>query len=243
MTATQADTSDSQTLAEWLGARTDAELVELLRIRPDLTVPVPQSMQVLAGRVAQRASVQRCADELDTVALSVIEALALIGADKVAVPVTRLRNAMSGRASKAVVDEAVAALRARALVWGSRSLRLVPAAVDAVPWPVGRAEQRAEMSEEDILAALVGDRPRRADAVGAARRDRPDRAHPRRGARERPPIGLCSGCSRSGCCAGSTTRPSSCHMRWGRCCAGRRSPIPARSPRRRPNRCGCPGPR
>ena len=156
MIATQADTSDTETLAEWLGARTDAELVELLRIRPDLTVPVPQSMQVLAGRVEQRASVQRCADELDTVVLSVIETLALIGADKLAVPVTRLRNAMSGRASKAVVDEALAALRVRALVWGSRSLCLVSAAVDAVPWLVGRAEQRAEMNEEDILAALVG---------------------------------------------------------------------------------------
>ena len=40
----------TDSLAAWLGGRTDAQLVTLLERRPDLAVPLPSSMAVLAAR-------------------------------------------------------------------------------------------------------------------------------------------------------------------------------------------------
>ena len=57
---TAASPRGAATLADWLAARSDAELTDLLRKRPDLAVPPPATIVVLAGRAEQRATDARC---------------------------------------------------------------------------------------------------------------------------------------------------------------------------------------
>lgn len=155
-------TSDS--LARWLAGRRDAELASALRARPDLVVPPPASMSVLAGRAQQRASVFRAADELTTAEFGVVEALSRLGAAAPHdTPVTRadLLEAVAGRTSAKNLDRILATLQSLLLVWGPPDdLHLVPAAVDAVPWRVGRADDHAVpggAALDDLLATLPDD--------------------------------------------------------------------------------------
>lgn len=142
-------------LATWLSSRTDTELVGLLTLRPDLTVPPPSTIAVLAGRAEQRASILRSADSLDTLALTVLELLSIEGAHEMDVTRAQLDSAIAGRAGVKAVDAALSALRERALVWGTRSLRMPPAARDAVPWRIGRILDSVDTPKaEDIVDAL-----------------------------------------------------------------------------------------
>nr|WP_296768013.1 helicase-associated domain-containing protein [Rhodococcus sp. (in: high G+C Gram-positive bacteria)] len=150
------ETAAEPDLATWLSSRTDTELVGTLTLRPDLTVPPPSTIVVLAGRAEQRASILRSADSLDTLALTILELLAIEGAHEM--PVTRaiLDAAIDKRAGVKAVDKALTALRERALVWGTRSLRMTPAAKDAVPWRIGRIlDSTEELTPERITEALA----------------------------------------------------------------------------------------
>ncbi|WP_328810257.1 helicase-associated domain-containing protein [Rhodococcus sp. NBC_00294] len=153
----------ADTLTEWLSARSDDELAELLRLRPDLTIPPPPTLEVLAGRSEQRASVLRAAEDLDTTCLTVVELLAHEGADTAPVARARLDEIVGRRATKKAVDAALSVLRARALVRGTTSLTLVAAARDAVPWRVGRFfDVDASLTAEVVGAKLaeIDDRSR-----------------------------------------------------------------------------------
>ncbi|MGI8881900.1 MAG: helicase-associated domain-containing protein [Jatrophihabitans sp.] len=66
-----------RSVTEWLRSRTDDELVTLLRHRPDLALPAPADLAVLATRLAVRSSVARATDALDAFTLRVLEAVAL----------------------------------------------------------------------------------------------------------------------------------------------------------------------
>ncbi len=144
-------------LATWLSSLTDTELVGTLALRPDLTVPPPSTIGVLAGRAEQRASILRSADSLDTLALTIVELLAIEGAHEVPVSRAQLDAALDKRASSKAVDNALTALRDRALVWGTESLRIAPAARDAVPWRIGRILDSIEGLDPDtITEALSG---------------------------------------------------------------------------------------
>lgn len=142
----------------WLGARSDAQLVALLERRPDLAVPLPSSMGVLAARAEQRASVLRAADELGTVPFAIVEVLALHTASG-GEPLTRteLKRTLRPRAKAATVDAAVTELADRALLWfdGDR-IRLVPATAEALPWPLGSGTDPAGgLSEPELTVALA----------------------------------------------------------------------------------------
>ncbi|MBJ8344219.1 helicase-associated domain-containing protein [Antrihabitans sp. YC2-6] len=158
MTATDRAEGDTgtQSLAAWLTALPDPALVELLRLRPDLTVPPPASLNVLANRAVQRASVLRAADDLDTLVLAVIESLALIDAHVSAVNPAALIGVIGDRAPVRVVEAALDTLKARALIWGNKRIQLVPTARDVVPWPIGRSlEPEEALAPDDIAAALA----------------------------------------------------------------------------------------
>ncbi|QNG17676.1 DNA-binding protein [Rhodococcus triatomae] len=143
-------------LAEWLSGRSDDELADLLRLRPDLAVPPPATVAVLAGRAEQRTSVMRVADGLTSLHFSVIELLALERAEEAPVTFDVLRDAVNGRVPVKELRRVLDMLRARALVWGDDTgLRLVPAATSALPWRVGRAIDGATtLGEDEIVAAL-----------------------------------------------------------------------------------------
>ncbi|MCL2781390.1 MAG: helicase-associated domain-containing protein [Actinomycetia bacterium] len=114
-------------LSEWLRARSDAELAELLRLRPDLALPAPVDLTVLASRVGVRTSVQRAIDGLDTRALHVLDA-AVLG----------LVEALPAD----LAAPELARLRALALVWGDddhvRPVAGVAAALGPHPAGLGR---------------------------------------------------------------------------------------------------------
>src|SRR5690349_449892 len=121
-------------LLDSLRAQDDDMLADLLRLRPDLAVPPPADLTVLATRAGIRASVHRACDDLDTVTLRVVEALVVADADSAPTPVTELRRLLGPDLPRQALDASLAALRARALAWdtGGGDIALVPAARDVV---------------------------------------------------------------------------------------------------------------
>ncbi|MQY19313.1 helicase-associated domain-containing protein [Nocardia macrotermitis] len=148
-------------LADWLSARADEDLVALLELRPDLAVPLPASMAVLAARAEQRASVLRACDDLNTLDFAVIETLTVHGSafpGRTATPLPRkqLHELLRDRVPARTVDASVARLTARALVWGTKELHLVASAKDALPWQLGSTTEIPDaLTESEIVRALT----------------------------------------------------------------------------------------
>ena len=141
-----------RTLTESL-RRWPVEAVEtLLRLRPDLTVPMPRDLSELASRATTSASTSRALDDLDAWQRLVSEALAALPDP------TSLADleALVGGAPDDVVT-AVDALRLRALAWGDDdALHLVRTAREAFePHPLGlAAPSRQPLDDAAIAAAL-----------------------------------------------------------------------------------------
>ncbi|WP_433267834.1 helicase-associated domain-containing protein [Actinosynnema sp. CS-041913] len=144
------------TLAAWLRAQDDTALVALLRARPDLATPPPADTMVLATRVGSRASVARACEDLDTLTLTVLEALLVLDADQRPVGLGDL-----SRLFDVDVRPAVDALRDRALVWGDDdSLSTPPATRDAVnPFPCGLGRSVPSLADVDL--GVLGEDERR----------------------------------------------------------------------------------
>jgi hypothetical protein len=127
-------TPGPRSLADDLRARSDAELVDLLRIRPDLVTPIPVDIAQLASRATTRASVVHALDRLDRFTLRVVDALAVLP-EPTSPEAVRM---LLGTGMQDVTD-ALDRLHSMALVWGSRpALRLVRVAHEAIgPYPAG----------------------------------------------------------------------------------------------------------
>ncbi|NLU70982.1 helicase C-terminal domain-containing protein [Streptomyces sp. HNM0574] len=169
--------SAPRTLADDLRARDDAALAELLRTRPDLLSPVPGDLTQLATRAGTRASVVRAVERLDRFALQTAEALAVAPDPS---PYATLASLLTGddgdggedAETRAAVAErlpdALAALRAQALLWGGGDrLRLVRTAREllapgpSAPSPTGLGPTLAEATSgmspgrlQEVLAAV-----------------------------------------------------------------------------------------
>ncbi|MGX1762950.1 hypothetical protein ACWIG5_39700, partial [Streptomyces lydicus] len=133
----------------------------LLELRPDLAVPLPSSMAVLAARAEQRASVLRATDDLDTLDFAILETLAVHGVTRTESNGAPLRRAelhvqLNERVSAAAIDAALTRLTDRALVWlVEDELHLVTAAVEALPWPIGSTTEIPDaLTEPEVRAAL-----------------------------------------------------------------------------------------
>lgn len=158
MTHTTSSGPNAQrSLARWLAERRDSALAALLKARPDLVVPPPATVTVLANRAQQRASVFRAADELTTGDFGVIEALAQLGAADAPVSRRALRDQLDGRTTAKNLDRILDRLRSLLLVWGSADeLSLVPAAADTVPWRIARTDSNLPDTPEleSMIAGL-----------------------------------------------------------------------------------------
>ncbi|NLG55522.1 MAG: DNA-binding protein [Rhodococcus sp.] len=145
---------EAATFVEWLRLRSDDELAELLRLRPDLAVPPPTSMDVLARRAEQRSSIARASDSLSALHLGVIDLLASEGATTEPVSFETLSSVISGRVKQRALKSLVGDLRARALVWGPDSGLSVVSA-DALPWRQGRAREVAAPLDPHVIASTL----------------------------------------------------------------------------------------
>jgi hypothetical protein len=160
-------------LVDWLRAQDDETLAVLLRLRPDLAVPPPADLTVLATRAGIRASVHRACDDLDRITLAVLEALVVAGADSAPVPLDEVRRLLGPDVSVTALSGPLTALRDRALVWGpDDELSLVPAVHEVVPrHPGGLGREAAGPAGSsglpELLAALQPDERRVLEALAA----------------------------------------------------------------------------
>ncbi|MFR9750832.1 helicase-associated domain-containing protein [Nocardia sp. 004] len=153
----------TDSLAGWLGARSDAQLITLLQLRPDLAVPLPSSMAVLAARAEQRASVLRATETLNTLEFALIETLAVqrvphTDRERGTLHSAELPALLGERVAPATLDAALERLTARALVWldTEQHMHLIPAAAEALPWPIGSATELPDaLTEPEVIAALT----------------------------------------------------------------------------------------
>ncbi len=172
---------------DWLRARDDRALVALLRARPDLTVPAPGDLTVLAGRLNTGPSVWRAMESLNQFHIQVLQGLAVLDADKRAVNSADLRKLLGKSVTAAVLDDALGKLEGLALVRGTSMIHM-PSAVLAVlgPYPAGLgAPGKLTVAEAKAALADPGPdlprHPRPADDRDPQGRDRPQvRDCPRR---------------------------------------------------------------
>jgi hypothetical protein len=147
-------------LLDWMRAQPDATLARLLRLRPDLAVPPPPDLSVLATRAGIRASVNRACENLDTLTLAVLEALIVSGAETAPVTSESVAALFGPALDGARLRRALNVLRERALAWGDEDeLRLVPAALEVAsryPGGLGRASRSIHEARLDVPALLAG---------------------------------------------------------------------------------------
>jgi hypothetical protein len=156
--ALDAGTPSPTSLTEWLRARTDAQLAELLRRRPDLALPAPADLPTLAGRLSVRTSVQRAVDGLNAFTLRLLEALALTAGPDSRVTLHDTA-ALLGPVDPDDISGALDDLLTLALVWGEpQDLHLVSSVRESVgTYPAGLGRPAAQLLRQvsDVQLAPV----------------------------------------------------------------------------------------
>src|SRR6201998_1893694 len=162
------DTTSRVPLGAWLADLPDDRLVRLLELRPDLTQPPPGSIAALAARAQAHQSVKAASDDLDFLALGVLDAMLVLHADATPVPPAKLTALLGDRAPAEKLTAALDALQERGLVWGDATLRVVAEAPAALPWYPG------QVTLEDT-ARPAGEIAARIDTLDDAQRQLLDR--------------------------------------------------------------------
>ena len=139
------------TLADHLRSLPDDALAALLRLRPDLVVPVPSDLDALAARLQSRVSVARALDGLDRFTLQVLDAVRLTrdfddGRSSVDA-VLAITTAPASDVEPATVRAALDRLRALFLIHGPDDALEVVAGVDEAcsPYPAGLGRPAAQL--------------------------------------------------------------------------------------------------
>jgi len=144
------------TTLDWLRSRDDRELVRLLRARPDLTVPAPTDLTVLAGRLNTAPSVWRAMESLTLFHIQILQALAVLGAEKHAVARDDIADLLGPDVPDLALASALGDLELLALVRGTDVVHM-PSAVSAAlsPYPAGLGSP-GQLTVDEARAALAG---------------------------------------------------------------------------------------
>lgn len=148
-------TPPALSLGSWLAGLSDEQLVRLLELRPDLAQPTPGSIAALAARAVSRQSVKVATDDLDFGRLAVLDALLVLKADAVAVPVAAVRGVIGDELGDDDLAAAIDTLRERALVWGDEQIRVPAEVAAALPWYPGQAvTEDGGRTAAELVAAI-----------------------------------------------------------------------------------------
>ncbi|MGI8666792.1 MAG: helicase-associated domain-containing protein [Jatrophihabitans sp.] len=168
------------TLTEWLRGRSDADLVTLLRRRPDLALPAPVDLATLAARASVRTSISRALDNLDAFTLRVLEVVASINGPA---PLSQVQ-AWFADTDAAAVRQACLRLQDWTLLWGTdeglHPVGAVREVLGAYPAGLGRPARELFTAVNDLALAPVlralglapASQPNSGGAVATAVRDR-----------------------------------------------------------------------
>ncbi|WP_033339189.1 helicase-associated domain-containing protein [Catenuloplanes japonicus] len=184
-------------LADHLRSRTDDELSDLLRRRPDLTVPVPVDVSALAARAQSRVSTARALEGLTQFTLLILDAARLTRDADGHTSVTAI---LAMAPSVAEARDALAELRALFLLYGpDNALELSPSLDDvSSPYPAGLGHPAADLNPRTEALCADPARLRRAVlAASPAARAVLDRLA------EGPPVGTVSAAALAGVTPGS----------------------------------------
>ena len=148
-------TPQALSLGSWLAGLSDEQLVRLLELRPDLAQPTPGSIAALAARAVSRQSVKVATDDLDFGRLAVLDALLVLKADAVAVPVAAVRGVIGAELGDDDLATAIDTLRERALVWGDEQISVPAEVAAALPWYPGQAvTEDGGRTAAELVAAI-----------------------------------------------------------------------------------------
>ncbi|HLV04656.1 MAG TPA: helicase-associated domain-containing protein [Actinomycetaceae bacterium] len=174
-----------------LTRRSDAELVRLLRDRPDLPVPAPTSLSALAARAVSRPSVERALLGLDRHTLEVAEAVCALSSAG-PVPAAALGPAMGATDPEhlRLVAEAHGLLARLLLVVDDRPVTALHEALGPYPARLGPPVAALDTVHDPVLTAAQLDAVL-AEAPQAARRVLEALA-------AGPPVGVTSGTDPAG---------------------------------------------
>lgn len=159
--APAADERRPGSLTDWLRSRSDDQLVALLRRRPDLALPAPADLAMLASRLSVRTSIQRAVDGLDAFALRLLEALSLSipGPSPGSPADVHAAVALLGDVDPEPVSIALDELLEAGLIWGEpprvHLVALVREALGAYPAGLGRPAAVLTSRLSDAQAATV----------------------------------------------------------------------------------------
>src|SRR6195952_1853255 len=140
---------------DWLRGRDDAALVALLRARPDLTVPAPTDLAVLARRLDSPPSVWRVLESLNRFAVQVLESVVLLGDRTHPVTAGEVSSFLGRSAPTAQVKRVFTELETLALIRGGDAVRpsaAVPPAMGEFP---GGFRRSGRLSSDAVTAVVA----------------------------------------------------------------------------------------
>ena len=147
---------------DWLRNRSDESLVALLRARPDLAMPAPDSLSVLSRRLDSPPSVWRVMEGLDRFALQLLQAAAVLTQDGVPVTGAALAELLGPDVSVAAVTRTLGPLEDLGLFrrlhkdGGAARAVLSPAVGSALGEFPGGLGPSAGLGPQEVAAALAG---------------------------------------------------------------------------------------